>query len=531
MESEKTTSQVSPLQIFGALVLLNLLLALVVVIFPTGKINFGNKFTMDFVPLRKIFEKDTSRTVDAMKVIANVTTVDTNIVSLDSKTLAKLKKEKIIVPEEKQIQYPDNTKNALSTFFKSLIEVEQLNTLVRVIHYGDSQLEGDRISDYLRNRLQLRFGGWGPGIILPYDISNSRITVKQSESKNWVKYAVYGKTQKLTNGYYGIGASSYRYTGGVALKSDGSGDKQEIIKRYIKNEIKAEDGSITSEIDSNSYYYDTIITKAKPLFSSNTAWIKIMNASGSYPRVRQYNKLTLLYSADEVFNFKFKTLEGKEIAEVMPVSPASSKSWDLGEVKTGVELNFSGKSPYLYGIALDGNAGITVDNFPMRGSSALGFEGINVNMLSELNKQLNVKLIVLQYGINLVPDPKTNYDWYSKLFSKQLATIKAAAPNASILIIGPSDMSRKTIDGYESYPNVTLIRDAMKKAAFANGCAFWDLYTAMGGQNSMSSWVTNKLAAKDYTHFSTEGARYVSEMLYNTLMDEYQEYVKGLGAL
>jgi hypothetical protein len=71
----------------------------------------------------------------------------------------------------------------------------------------------------------------------------------------------------------------------------------------------------------------------------------------------------------------------------------------------------------------------------------------------------------------------------------------------------------------------------MKKAAFDNGCAFWDLYTAMGGQNSMSSWVSNKLAAKDFTHFSTEGARYVSEMLYNTLMDEYQEYLREIGAM
>jgi hypothetical protein len=78
---------------------------------------------------------------------------------------------------------------------------------------------------------------------------------------------------------------------------------------------------------------------------------------------------------------------------------------------------------------------------------------------------------------------------------------------------------------------VPLIRDAMKKAAFENNCAFWDLYTAMGGRNSMSSWVSNHLAAKDFTHFSTEGARYVSEMLYNTLMDEYLEYLKETGVL
>ena len=542
MEKEKITAKVSPLKIFGALLLLNLLLAMIVVIFPSGKISFGKikipfgkhvyekEITLDFVSLRKVFEHDTSAVVDAKAVIAGIETVDTNLISLDSKTLAKLKKEKIVVPEDKQIQYPDNTRTAMANFFKALALLEKQTTHIRILHYGDSQLEGDRISDYLRNRLQLRFGGWGPGIILPYDISNSRITVRQSESTNWVKYAIYGKTSKLANGYYGIGASSYRYPAASDKPLNVVKDTKEYIKKYAVKKMVDENDSIWYETDSSNFYYDSIVIKT-PIKLTGSAWMKIINAKGSYPRVRQFQKLTLLYSADEPFNFKLKVNEGAETSEIVPGSAASALSFDLGEVSTGVQLNFTGKSPYLYGVALDGNTGIAVDNFPMRGSSALGFDGINITMLSELYKQMNVKLIVLQYGINLVPGALKNYDWYAKAFSKQLAAIKAASPNASILIIGPSDMSRKTADGYESYPNIPLIRDAMKRAAFENGCAFWDLYTAMGGQNSMSSWVSNNLAAKDFTHFSTEGARYVSEMLYNTLMDEYQEYLKEIGAM
>jgi len=530
MEKEKSSAQVSPHKIFGALILLNLILAMVVVIFPTGQILLGNNYSLKFVPLKKIFEKDTSQKVDAMEVIADVKTVDTSLVVLDTKALEKIKKEKIDVPEDKQIQYPDNTRNAMVAFLQSLVKLDHDATHVRVIHYGDSQLEGDRISDYLRNRLQLRFGGWGPGVILPYDVSNSRVSVRQSESKNWIKYAIYGKTPKAPNGYYGIGGSSYRYSSGVALKSDG-GEKDEIVKKYVKKKVQSDDGTITYTIDSNSFYYDTVRVRTNQNIAGNSAWIKILNATASYPRVRQYNRLTLLYSADEPFNLKLKVNDGMEINETITNSAAMAKSWDLGEVSTGIHLSFSGKSPYLYGVALDGNTGIAVDNFPMRGSSALGFESINVEMLSQLYKQTNVKLIILEFGINLVPNPKTNYDWYLKLFAKQLETIRKAAPDVSILVIGPSDMSRKTASGYESYPNLTLIRDAMKKAAFDNKCAFWDLYTAMGGRNSMSSWVSNKLASKDYTHFSTEGARYVSEMLYNTLMEEYQEYLKELGVL
>ncbi len=522
MEKVKLSSMVTPLKIFGALIFLNLLLAMVVVVFPEGKINFGKSFTLDFVPLRKVFENNKKQVVDAKKIIANIVTVDTNLVTLDHKTLAKLKREKIDVPENKRIQYPDNTRTAMAAFFIGLAELEKQNSHIRVIHYGDSQLEGDRISDYLRNRLQLRFGGWGPGIILPYDISNSRISVRQSESKNWVKYAIYGKTPKLSNGFYGIGASSYKYT------PTENANKLKETKSLAKSKVTQD--SLGNLTDANEYIHDSF-TKTAPINNASGAWMRILNANGSYPRLRQYNKLTLLYSADESFNFKLKINDGAEINEFLTPSAPTIKSFNVGEVTSGVMLNFTGKSPYLFGVALDGTTGIAVDNFPMRGSSALGFDGINIPMLSQLYSQMGVKLIVLQYGINLVPDPKTSYDWYAKAFAKQVSAIKKASPNASILIIGPSDMSRKMADGYESYPNIPLIRDAMKKAAFDNGCAFWDLYTAMGGQNSMSSWVSNNLAAKDFTHFSTEGARYVSEMLYNTLMDEYQEYLKEIGVL
>lgn len=520
MKLEKGKIQVSPVKIFGALILLNVFLALVVFIFPSGKINLFEKYSLNFIPLKKIFDKEEKVVVDAKKVIADIKTIDTSLVSLDSKNLNKNNFEEIIVPQDKQIQYSDNSRNALSDFFNSLSEVETKNTLIRILHYGDSQLEGDRISDYLRNRLQLRFGGWGPGIILPYDISNSRISVRQKESKNWVKYAIYGNTTKLKNGFYGIGASSYIYKN----KTIGEKNETKIVKKYSQKSIENPDGTSYFVNDSSKVIYDTIISN----FQENAdAWFDIANTNISYPRVRQYNRVSLLYSADKPFFIKLNSKNGIEKTELLPQTFADCKTWDIGDNKAGVTLNFKGESPYFYGVALDGNSGVAVDNFPMRGSSALGFESINRKMLAELYSKMNVKLIILQYGINLIPEPKSNYSWYENSFSKQLAAIKAAAPKASILVIGPSDISLKTAEGYESYPNITLIRDAMKKAAFKNGCAFWDLYSAMGGRNSMSSWVENNLAAKDFTHFSTKGARYVSEMLYNALIDEYQKYLKA----
>ena len=43
---------------------------------------------------------------------------------------------------------------------------------VRIIYYGDSQIEGDRITSYLRHTLRKGHGGTGPGLFLPLDASN-----------------------------------------------------------------------------------------------------------------------------------------------------------------------------------------------------------------------------------------------------------------------------------------------------------------------------------------------------------------------
>ncbi|MBR4214802.1 MAG: hypothetical protein IKR94_05750, partial [Bacteroidales bacterium] len=63
--------------------------------------------------------------------------------------------------------------------------------------------------------------------------------------------------------------------------------------------------------------------------------------------------------------------------------------------------------------------------------------------------------------------------------------------------------------------------------AFKNNCAFWDMYSAMGGWNSMPDWVFHEppLAEKDFTHFSPQGANVIAKMFYNALIGRYNQYI------
>ena len=103
-------------------------------------------------------------------------------------------------------------------------------------------------------------------------------------------------------------------------------------------------------------------------------------------------------------------------------------------------------------------------------------------------------------------------------------------PDLSIIVIGVADMSVREKDYYVTYPNLEHIRDALREAAFRADCAFWDMYSAMGGRNSMPSWVFAQpsLASSDFVHFNERGARVLAEMFYNAFMHDYIAYVRSL---
>jgi hypothetical protein len=89
--------------------------------------------------------------------------------------------------------------------------------------------------------------------------------------------------------------------------------------------------------------------------------------------------------------------------------------------------------------------------------------------------------------------------------------IQKLVPDAAIILIGPSDMSRLNAGVFETYPFLPYTVDRMQKMCAENGVAFWNLYGAMGGYNSMPAWVSQGLAGKDYVHFSPRGASIASQ--------------------
>lgn len=107
----------------------------------------------------------------------------------------------------------------LDTFFVALdsARVRQM----RIVHYGDSQIEEDRITASLRQHFQEEFGGSGPGM-QPAIQTVAKMTVRQSSTQELPYYLAYGPaTGRARHRGYGPMAQVSHVNGSVTLRYTG----------------------------------------------------------------------------------------------------------------------------------------------------------------------------------------------------------------------------------------------------------------------------------------------------------------------
>lgn len=458
-------------------------LALMAFVYPKEGIQIGSSINLKFPDLNELLAEKKAKT-DISKILQLADEINENDSLAGTADSLRQTKDTAISKLINTIQF--RNKAALNTFFDALANLKSDPKSIRVLHYGDSQIECDRITDYLRMKLQSQFGGNGPGLISLMPISQS-VTNKIVNGYGWDRYQTFtAKDKRVKHNNYGL-------TGGFT--------------RFNQYKVLYDTSVLLST--------NVSISTTKLAGTNNLGYKKIkLFYGGSQAKTWcEFYDGPALAGADSLLeggNFRIKEFN---------VSPGSSQH----------EFRFKGKdSPDFYAASLESDNGVYVDNIPQRGSSGTFFHHLNFGQLKGFYDYLNVKLIILQYGGNALPSLKDKASVlnFASYFKGQIAIIKKAAPNASILFIGPADMSVKEGADYVTHPMLEDTRDALRNIAFDNGCAFFDMYDCMGGKNSMVSWVDQKLAATDYIHFSPQGARKIATLLYSSLMANYNSYIK-----
>lgn len=418
---------------------------------------------LDQVDASSDFIKNRKQTKVAKATKGSADSVVSKVQKRDSLYIA-LQKQGELAADSTLVAFEDYSAehNGLNRFFKAIFQRGSLNRPVRIAVLGDSFIEGDIFTQDVRRQLQSRFGGSGVG---------------------W-----------------------------MPLSSETSGFRQSVKHSFggwtDRNILHHSKGAYT--ISGHSY-----------LLNAETAWAQYVLPVDSAVAP---NLFTVYYTPSkdaEIFmkagdSTMTKSVIGSE--HVLQAFSINTKSRQL-RVTVKSRAGFS-----VQGVAMEGVPGISVDNYSLRGNSGLLLNGLNIPLNQTYSSLRKYDLIVLQYGLNVASSKQSNYSNYVRGMKSAIARLKQCYPDSDILLMGVTDRAEKVNGAFVSSRGVLALAAAQQQLARDAGVVFWNSLAGMGGEGSMTRMVEKGWAAKDYTHLSFKGGRFVAGAFMKAFENEYKYY-------
>jgi lysophospholipase L1-like esterase len=379
---------------------------------------------------------------------------------------------------------------------------------VRIAYFSDSIIEGDLITAPLRQALQSVYGGKGVGMMpITSIVSGFRQTIRHSFSRNWETISF------MSRDHYDIslGITGYTFIPRPFYTA------QRAIETSPQDTLFVADSTATSPPEQPK-------TETARYYVDYDPWVeyKAMDVAGGaadftnirlfYSHAPDSSFVRISYDAAAPITMWLHSGEDLQQTDISPQNP----------VKT-IRLEFPArKAVRIYGLSFDAQTGVYVDNFPIRGYSGLYFQRMHEETLQAFQKRLAYDLVILQYGGNISNPKNQNYDNYKLAMHRTITHLQEAMGDVPILLVSVQDRSVRDGTAYKTSPDIPLLVKAQSEVAAETGCAFWNLYEAMGGYNSMLGFANQNppLAGKDYTHFTRRGADRIAEMLLKFLQGD-----------
>jgi lysophospholipase L1-like esterase len=361
-----------------------------------------------------------------------------------------------------------NDKYPLDKLLSQLLKAKEKKGKVRIAWYGDSFSDGDILVSDLRDTLQSLYGGNGVGFVpITSEIAGFRRSVIHS-------FGGWNTSSILTNSRSGrFGINGFSYTP-----------------------------------DSGNYVF--------------------YKGTNHFKHTSTFNTFRLFYSS--AYNQKARIMINRKDSRIMDMAASASPSMITVQADTirqvSARFNLSGLT--CFGASLEDETGIYIDNFAIKGNSGLGLQAIPEKNLAAFDSLLHYDMIVLQFGLNVSNSPTKNFTSYIKGMSKLIDKLKEAFPETPILLLSVSDRSQRRQGQFVTMPVIPFLIQAQEKIAYDNKLLFWNLFEAMGGENSMAGFANSKpaLANKDYTHLNFAGGRKVGLSFARSFIYEVEKYEK-----
>lgn len=356
----------------------------------------------------------------------------------------------------------------------ALVRAREGRGQARLLFYGASHTAADIYTGYIRTALQTMVGDAGHGFVLP--------------SQPW-------------RGYSHSGVRIARLDGGwTALKvgSPGNSDDEQFF------------GVAGVAIETRE--------------AGATAFVETVPGSGPGSRAARFE----IYYLNQPHGGAFDViLDGERVERIRTSASERSTGYFVARTTDGphrIELRALGTGPVrLFGVAAERETpGALVDVHGINGSRARNQLAWNDPMYREQLARRNPDLVVLAYGTNESGDDNQPIDDYRAQLEQVVRRIRDTVPNASCMLVGPSDRPVATPDGHwVDRPRTGAIIDVQWRVALENGCAFFDTVAFQGGAMSTVSWaeMAPPFAGRDHVHFTRRGYERMGSVLLAAMLE------------
>ncbi len=357
----------------------------------------------------------------------------------------------------------DAPEGSLRHFAQALERAQRGEGIARITHFGDSPVTGDLITGEARAYLHRLYGDAGHGFLLPGRpwewYGHLGVNV---EGKGWrIRSPILGQTEPLS----GLAAVRFTAKGAATVRVDcAKWVKSSSLEIYYLSD--PEGGSLAVEVDE------------QPL---------------------------------------------GELQTRAPQATIGVKRFVMAEdASHNIGLRTRGDGPVtLLGLVLERQTpGVVYDALGANGAAIFHLAALDGQHWMDALRLRRPDLVVLAYGTNEAGYYEYPGSAYLKAYRLVVQRIRAALPEASVLIMGPMDRAARQEDGtLATMPSLLRIVAAQHKAARELGCAFFDTFAAMGGEGGALRWYESspRLMTSDFMHPTRPGAERLARMLVQSL--------------
>lgn len=212
-------------------------------------------------------------------------------------------------------------------------------------------------------------------------------------------------------------------------------------------------------------------------------------------------------------------------AAVAPVAKAADFRVPPGAKKLALLADAGAR---VFGVALERETpGVIVETIGVPAASArLYVDATDGAIFREQVKDRDPALVTLMLGGNEtrgIAYGNITPAVFEQKLNALLDRVEEAAPRAACLIVTPIDAAKTTTGSEElvTREEITSIIDVERRVARARGCAFFDLFSAMGGRGALQKMRAAELVSDDLVHPTARGGDVLGQLIADALLQGY----------